>query len=90
MTTTTPFSKFTSSVFALICSLSSSLLFAQGFEGYYRFPDVHQNTVIFTAEGDLWSVPLSGGLAQRLTTHQEEERFAAISPDGKHLSLIHI
>ncbi len=86
MTTTTPFSKFKSSVITLIFLLSSCLLFAQGFEGYYRYPDVHKNTVIFTAEGDLWSVPLSGGLAQRLTTHQEAERFAAISPDGKHIA----
>ena len=59
-----------------------SLLPAQGFEGYYRYPDLHNNTIVFSAEGDLWTVPLSGGLAQRLTTHQEEERFAAISPDG--------
>ncbi len=56
---------------------------AQGFEGYYRFPDVHENTVIFAAEGDLWTVPLSGGLAQRLTTHQEEESYPKFSPDGK-------
>lgn len=56
---------------------------SQGFEGYYRYPDLHENTVIFAAEGDLWTVPLSGGLAQRLTTHAEEERYPRISPDGK-------
>jgi tricorn protease len=63
--------------------LSASISFSQGFEGYYQFPDIHGNTIIFAAEGDLWSVPLSGGLAQRLTTHTEDERFPAISPDGK-------
>jgi tricorn protease len=57
--------------------------FSQGFEGYYRFPDVHDNNVIFAAEGDLWTVPLSGGLARRLTTHQEEELYPKFSPDGK-------
>jgi tricorn protease len=57
--------------------------YAQGFEGYYRYPDVHENTVIFAAEGDLWTVPLTGGLAQRLTTHAEEELYPRISPDGK-------
>jgi tricorn protease len=62
---------------------SSTLVFSQGFEGYYRTPTVHGNTVIFSAEGDLWSVPLNGGLAQRLTTHAEEEFNPAISPDGK-------
>ncbi|MEM6767145.1 MAG: S41 family peptidase [Bacteroidota bacterium] len=56
---------------------------AQGVEGYYRFPDIYENTVSFTAEGDLWLVPLSGGLAQRLTTHTEEEQYSSISPDGK-------
>ncbi|MDT0553854.1 S41 family peptidase [Urechidicola vernalis] len=56
---------------------------SQGFDGYYRFPAVHENTVVFTAEGDLWTVSLDGGLAQRLTTHQEEERYPIISPDGK-------
>ncbi|TJY37216.1 S41 family peptidase [Pontimicrobium aquaticum] len=62
---------------------SSTSVFSQGFEGYYRTPTIHENTVIFAAEGDLWSVPLNGGLAQRLTTHAEEEFNPAISPDGK-------
>jgi tricorn protease len=58
-------------------------VFSQGFEGYYRTPEIHENTVVFSAEGDLWKVPLSGGIAQRLTTHAEEERWPSISPDGK-------
>ena len=57
--------------------------YSQGFEGYYRYPDVHNDTVVFSAEGDLWTVPISGGLARRLTTHLEEESFPSISPDGK-------
>ena len=52
-------------------------------EGYYRFPTLHDTTIVFTAEGDLWKIGLSGGLAERLTTHAEEETHAAISPDGK-------
>ena len=38
---------------------------SQGFEGYYQYPDVHGNTLVFSAEGDIWTVPLSGGLAQK-------------------------
>ena len=67
-----------------IClTLISNTAFSQGFEGYYRFPTVHNNTIVFAAEGDLWTVPLTGGLAQRLTTHPEEESHPVISPDGK-------
>ncbi len=62
---------------------ASNNSYAQGVEGYYRYPDVHENTVVFSAEGDLWTVPLTGGLAQRLTTHAEEELYPRISPDGK-------
>ncbi len=54
--------------------------------GYYRFPSVRGNTVVFTAEGDLWKVPLEGGLAQRLTSHLGEETRAALSPDGQWLA----
>jgi tricorn protease len=54
--------------------------------GYYRFPAVHGDTVVFTAEGDLWRVPLAGGTAQRLTTHPGAETRASFSPDGKWLA----
>lgn len=56
---------------------------AQGVEGYYRYPDIHHNTIVFAAEGDLWKVSAEGGIARRLTTHAEEEMYPAISPDGK-------
>ena len=51
--------------------------------GYYRFPAIHGDTVIFTAEGDLWSVSAEGGVAHRLTSDPGMEDNAAISPDGK-------
>jgi tricorn protease len=54
--------------------------------GFYRFPTLHENLVVFAAEGDLWRVPVSGGLAQRLTTHHGEERSPQISPDGSMLA----
>ena len=61
---------------ALLCS-------AQTNRGYYRFPAIHGDTIVFTSEGDLWEVPTEGGVARRLTTHLGEETNAAISPDGK-------
>ena len=51
--------------------------------GYFRFPALHGDTVVFTAEGDLWRVGASGGAASRLTSHLGFESAAAISPDGK-------
>ncbi|MBX3012328.1 MAG: PD40 domain-containing protein [Caldilineaceae bacterium] len=51
-------------------------------QGYYRFPALHEETIVFTAEGDLWKVDIRGGQAQRLTTHHGLETHAAIAPDG--------
>lgn len=59
------------------------LVAQEGFEGYYRYPNLHNQTIIFTAEGDLWKVSSSGGIAQRLTTHPAEELYAKVSPDGQ-------
>ncbi|HWB07166.1 MAG TPA: S41 family peptidase [Verrucomicrobiales bacterium] len=70
------------SALTVFLSLSSALL-AQGPAGYYRYPAIHSETVIFTAEGDLWRVSLAGGAAQRLTTHPGAETRASISRDGK-------
>jgi tricorn protease len=50
--------------------------------GYYRYPAIHGDTIIFTSEGDLWEVGASGGAARRLTTGAGTELYAAISPDG--------
>ncbi|MGQ5521863.1 S41 family peptidase [Chitinimonas sp. PSY-7] len=54
--------------------------------GYFRFPTIHQDKLVFTAEGDLWLANATGGTAQRLTSHMAEESRAAISPDGRWLA----
>jgi tricorn protease len=59
---------------------------AQTPRGYYRFPTLHGETVVFTAEGDLWKVPVAGGAAQRLTSHPGTEQYASFSPDGTTLA----
>ena len=48
-----------------------------------RFPDIHDNRIVFTHGGDLWLVNAAGGTATRLTAHPGVELFAKFSPDGK-------
>lgn len=51
-----------------------------------RFPDVHGDRVAFTYAGDLWTAPVSGGTAVRLTSHPGLELFARFSPDGSEIA----
>ena len=81
----TPLKSIRSSLIGIfiILFIVQNIAYSQGFEGYYRYPDIQGDNIVFAAEGDLWTVKLSGGLAQRLTTHPEDESFPTISPDGK-------
>ena len=51
--------------------------------GYYRFPALSGDLLVFTAEGDLWKTTVDGGVPERLTAHPGQETDAAVSPDGK-------
>lgn len=66
-----------------LLALSSMAASSALAEGYYRDPDVHGDRIVFVAEGDLWTVPVTGGDARRLTSHLDEERFPQIHPDGE-------
>jgi tricorn protease len=54
--------------------------------GYYRYPTIHNNTLVFCAEDDLWSVPASGGVARRLTSSLGAVSTPRLSPDGRLLA----
>ena len=60
--------------------------FQEGTLGFYRFPAIHNDVVVFAAEGDLWIVSTEGGVARRLTTHPAEETDPVISPHGRTLA----
>lgn len=69
-------------VAALLLALGAATAAQAQSPGYFRYPAIHDDTVVFTAEGDLWLASARGGAARRLTTHIGEESRAAISPDG--------
>ncbi|MFO7634783.1 MAG: peptidase, partial [Caldilinea sp.] len=56
--------------------------------GYYRFPTIHDETIVFVSEDDLWSVPRQGGVARRLTSNLGEVNYPALSPDGEWLAFV--
>jgi tricorn protease len=74
---------------SIFCFLTSNLAAtAADPVGYYRQPSLHRDTLVFVSEGDLWSVGVQGGVARRLTTHQGDEAYPAISPDGKTIAFV--
>lgn len=55
-------------------------------KGYYNHPAISGNTVYFTSEDDLWSVPSAGGIARRLTSGLGWSSYPAASTDGSWLA----
>src|SRR5512143_247416 len=55
-------------------------------QGYYSFPTIHNETVVFVCEDDLWTVPAAGGVPRRLTASPAQESHPALSPDGAWLA----
>jgi tricorn protease len=53
-----------------------------------RFPNTSQTHITFTYAGDVYIVPLSGGLATKLTSSIGIEQMSRFSPDGKSIAFI--
>jgi len=51
-----------------------------------RFPTTNGQQVVFSYAGDLYSAPINGGEARRLTSHVGYEMFARFSPDGQSIA----
>lgn len=51
-----------------------------------RFPATNGKDVVFSYTGDLYTVPLDGGIARKLTSHEGYEMFPRFSPDGKSIA----
>lgn len=56
--------------------------------GYFRFPTISGDTVVFVSEDDLWTVPASGGRAWRLTAGVAEATHPRLSPDGTRVAYV--
>jgi tricorn protease len=52
-------------------------------DGYYRFPCIWGDTVVFVAEDDLWAVGAGGGRARRLSVLSGPPRRPRLTPDGR-------
>jgi tricorn protease len=50
---------------------------------FMRYPDIHDNRIVFTYEGDLWLAETDGSPARRITSAPGAEYAAKFSPDGK-------
>jgi len=74
--------KLTFLLFFVFISLSFALEEAR----VLRFPAIYKDQVVFTYAGDLYTVPVSGGIARKLTSHIGYECFARFSPDGKYIA----
>ena len=51
--------------------------------GYYTYPAIRGESIVFTSEGDLWVVDVNGGVARRLTSNPGTEWAAVLSANGK-------
>lgn len=76
--------------YAVISALlfSGTATWAQNETYFTAYPALTPDaqTVVFSFEGDLWKVPASGGLANRITAMPGNEINPRISPDGKWLA----
>ncbi len=72
---------------ALIMALALMFATAIAYAGvpgrFMRYPDINGDAIVFSYEGDLFSVSAAGGPARRLTNSPGTEDFAKISRDGK-------
>ena len=57
-------------------------------QGYYRYATLAGDRVVFACEDDLWSAPLAGGPAIRLTATPGACTTSRLSPDGTQIAFV--
>ncbi|RYZ75344.1 MAG: hypothetical protein EOP06_32495, partial [Proteobacteria bacterium] len=56
--------------------------------GYYSQPTIHNDSIVFVSDDDLWSVTKAGGLAKRLTANIGTASSPRFSPDGQRIAYL--
>ncbi len=57
-------------------------------QGYYRFPAVYHDHLVFVSEDDLWLTSIKGGATHRLTANLGAISQPCFSPDGQHIAFV--
>ena len=57
-------------------------------QGYYRFPTIYKNKIVFVSEDDLWIVEIGNNKAYRLTANLSPVHSPHFSPDGKWIAYV--
>ena len=57
-------------------------------QGYYRYPTIAGDRIVFVCEDDLWSASLHGGAATRLTASFGTCTYPRLSPDGTKIAFV--
>ena len=75
-------------LFSLLLSITSFSLLAQVTPEWMRYPSVSPDgtTIAFVYQGDIYTVLLEGGQAQRLTFQPEMDVQPVWSPDGQSIA----
>ncbi|MEL7059093.1 MAG: PDZ domain-containing protein [Acidobacteriota bacterium] len=67
----------------VVLALATSPALAADGDRLLLYPDIHRDFVVFVHGEDLWRASIDGGEARRLTSHDGQELFPKISPDGE-------
>src|SRR5215831_6825408 len=68
---------------ALLLSAAPLLAPPQAQAALPRFPQPFGDRIVFVADGNIWWVAKSGGVAVRMTSAPGQDMFPRVSPDGR-------
>ncbi|MDQ1266971.1 MAG: tricorn protease [Bacteroidota bacterium] len=73
------------SIFAVLLFISVNYLYSEETR-LLRYPNSSETEITFCYGGDIYSVPIKGGLARRLTSSEGIEMFPRFSQDGSQIA----